>query len=57
MSNLFIDLSPQALLYYKGYHALQTQRIAHALYKRGQVVMARLLHSRISEVRPRGPAR
>ncbi|KIZ00881.1 serine O-acetyltransferase [Monoraphidium neglectum] len=40
----------QALLYYKGYHALQTQRIAHALWNRGQQVMARLLHSRISEV-------
>jgi serine acetyltransferase len=40
----------QALLYYKGYHALQTQRIAHALWNRGQRVMASALHSRISEV-------
>lgn len=30
----------QALLYYKGYHAIQTHRIAHALLKRGQKVRA-----------------
>ncbi len=29
-----------ALLYYKGYHAVQTQRIAHALWRRNQKVMA-----------------
>ncbi|KAI8471242.1 MAG: trimeric LpxA-like protein [Monoraphidium minutum] len=40
----------QALLYYKGYHALQTHRIAHALWTRGQRVMAVALQSRVSEV-------
>lgn len=40
----------QALLYYKGYHALQTHRIAHALWTRGQRVMAMALQSRVSEV-------
>ncbi|KAG2489051.1 hypothetical protein HYH03_012487 [Edaphochlamys debaryana] len=39
-----------ALLYYKGYHALQTQRVAHALWRRNQKVMALALQSRISEV-------
>ncbi len=32
-----------ALLYYKGYHALQTHRIAHGLWERGQRVLARSL--------------
>ena len=32
-----------ALLYYKGYHALQTHRIAHGLWQRGQKVLARSL--------------
>lgn len=32
-----------ALLYYKGYHALQTHRIAHGLWERGQTVLARSL--------------
>ncbi|WIA19690.1 hypothetical protein OEZ85_005618 [Tetradesmus obliquus] len=40
----------QALLYYKGYHAIQTHRIAHALWTRGQKVMAVALQSRVSEV-------
>jgi serine O-acetyltransferase len=40
----------QALLYYKGYHAIQTHRIAHALWNRGQKVMAVALQSRMSEV-------
>ena len=40
----------QALLYYKGYHALQTHRIAHALWGRGQRVLAVSLQSRVSEV-------
>eukprot|EP00882_Tetradesmus_deserticola_P010711 GHRQ01011312.1.p1 GENE.GHRQ01011312.1~~GHRQ01011312.1.p1 ORF type:complete len:254 (+),score=69.90 GHRQ01011312.1:682-1443(+) len=41
----------QALLYYKGYHAIQTHRIAHALWSRGQKFMAVALQSRVSEVR------
>eukprot|EP00798_Chlamydomonas_sp_ICE-L_P024816 gene24816-10466_t len=36
--------------HFKGYHALQTQRVAHALWKRGQKVMALALQSRMSEV-------
>ncbi len=40
----------QALLYYKGFHAIQTHRIAHALWCRGQRVMAVALQSRMSEV-------
>jgi serine O-acetyltransferase len=53
---LLLDQDPacrsysQALLYYKGYHALQTHRIAHALWNRGQRVMAVALQSRVSEV-------
>lgn len=39
-----------ALLYYKGYHALQAYRIAHTLWKRGQKVLALALQSRVSEV-------
>lgn len=40
----------QAMLYFKGYHAIQAQRIANALWRRGQRVMALALQSRISEV-------
>jgi hypothetical protein len=40
----------QALLYYKGFHAIQTHRIGHCLWHRGQKVMALMLQSRISEV-------
>eukprot|EP00252_Welwitschia_mirabilis_P020382 TRINITY_DN4996_c0_g1_i1.p1 TRINITY_DN4996_c0_g1~~TRINITY_DN4996_c0_g1_i1.p1 ORF type:complete len:490 (-),score=90.84 TRINITY_DN4996_c0_g1_i1:344-1813(-) len=39
-----------ALLYLKGYHALQSYRVAHALWVRGQRVLALALQSRISEV-------
>ncbi|KAJ7570136.1 hypothetical protein O6H91_01G107900 [Diphasiastrum complanatum] len=39
-----------ALLYLKGYHALQSYRVAHALWERGQHVLALALQSRISEV-------
>jgi serine O-acetyltransferase len=41
-----------ALLYYKGYHSLQTHRISHALYRQGHKVMALALQNRLSEVRP-----
>ncbi len=43
-------LYSSALLFYKGYHALQTHRIAHTLWHRNQKVMARTLQSRVSEV-------
>ncbi|OAY65443.1 putative serine acetyltransferase 2 [Ananas comosus] len=39
-----------ALLYLKGYHSLQSYRIAHVLWNRGRKVLALALQSRISEV-------
>ncbi|KAK4765498.1 hypothetical protein SAY86_026588 [Trapa natans] len=38
------------LLYLKGYHSLQSYRVAHALWKQGRQVLALALQSRISEV-------
>ncbi|KAK9164693.1 hypothetical protein Syun_005595 [Stephania yunnanensis] len=38
------------LLYPKGYHSLQTYRVAHALWNKGRTVMALALQSRMSEV-------
>mmetsp|Transcript_29806 Transcript_29806/g.83990 ORF Transcript_29806/g.83990 Transcript_29806/m.83990 type:complete len:484 (-) Transcript_29806:31-1482(-) len=40
----------QALLYYKGFHSLQAQRIAHVLWNKGRKVLALALQSRVSEV-------
>eukprot|EP00887_Chlorella_sp_A99_P003318 scaffold26.g3318.t1 len=40
----------QALLYFKGYHAIQAHRIAHELWLAGRRVMACALQSRMSEV-------
>eukprot|EP00892_Ulva_mutabilis_P003045 jgi/Ulvmu1/12741/UM095_0046.1 len=40
----------QALLYFKGYHAIQLYRFSHALWSSGRQVMALLLQSRLSEV-------
>jgi serine O-acetyltransferase len=39
-----------AFLHFKGYHAIQAQRVAHGLWTRGQRVMARALQSRSAEV-------
>ncbi|XP_058090664.1 serine acetyltransferase 2-like [Magnolia sinica] len=39
-----------ALLYLKGYHSLQSYRIAHVLWNKGRKVLALALQSRISEV-------
>lgn len=39
-----------ALLYLKGYHSLQSYRIAHALWNQGRKILALALQSRISEV-------
>ncbi|KAJ4824716.1 serine/threonine-protein kinase HAL4/sat4 [Turnera subulata] len=39
-----------AVLYLKGYHALQSHRVAHVLWKNGRKVLALALQSRISEV-------
>ncbi len=38
------------LLYFKGYHAIQAHRIAHALWLKGKTLLAFALQSRISEV-------
>jgi len=40
-----------ALLYYKGFHSLQTHRMAHALWRQGKKLLALTLQSRHSEVR------
>src|SRR5262249_13841350 len=40
----------EPVLYFKGYHALQTHRLAHWLYERGRVDFALYLQSRSSEV-------
>lgn len=40
----------QALLHYKGYHAIQAHRIAHCLWCSGRRIMATALQSRSSEV-------
>ncbi|KAK6922515.1 Serine acetyltransferase, N-terminal [Dillenia turbinata] len=39
-----------ALLYFKGYHSLQSYRVAHALWNQGRQVLALALQSQISEV-------
>ncbi|KAL6220790.1 hypothetical protein ACLB2K_008545 [Fragaria x ananassa] len=39
-----------ALLYLKGYHALQVYRVAHSLWTQGRKVLALALQSRVSEV-------
>ncbi|XP_052197683.1 serine acetyltransferase 2-like [Diospyros lotus] len=39
-----------ALLYLKGYHALQTHRVANTLWNQGRKVLALALQSRVSEV-------
>ncbi|KAI0500100.1 hypothetical protein KFK09_018308 [Dendrobium nobile] len=39
-----------ALLYLKGYHSLESYRVAHALWNQGQKVLALTLQSRINEV-------
>ncbi|UJQ95343.1 serine O-acetyltransferase [Mariluticola halotolerans] len=40
----------EPFLYFKGYHALQTHRFAHALYNQGRRDMALYLQSRASQV-------
>lgn len=38
------------LLYFKGFHALQTYRVTHWLWNNGRIVLARCLQNRASEV-------
>lgn len=40
----------QALLYFKGFHAIQCHRIAHCLWHAGRRILATALQSRVSEV-------
>ncbi len=40
----------EPLLYFKGFHAIQTHRLAHWLWRRGRVDLALYLQSRSSEV-------
>lgn len=40
----------QCILYFKGFQAVQSQRIAHWLWKKGRKALALALQSRISEV-------
>ena len=40
----------QPFLYFKGFHALQSYRVAHWLWKRGRESMALYLQSRITEI-------
>lgn len=40
----------QPVLYFKGFHAIQTHRLAHWLWNRGRIDMALYLQSRSSEV-------
>lgn len=43
------DTLLEPLLFYKGFHAISAYRAAHALWKQGRKLMARLLQSMISE--------
>jgi serine O-acetyltransferase len=40
---------PDVFLYFKGFHALQTHRVAHHLYKHGRQVVAHYLQSQVSQ--------
>ena len=46
------DTYSQALLFFKGFQALQCHRVCHHLWTRGRRSLALALASRISEVRP-----
>jgi serine O-acetyltransferase len=40
---------PDAFLYFKGFHALQTHRVAHYMYKNERQVLAHYLQSQVSQ--------
>lgn len=46
----------QALVFNKGYHALQAYRVMHSLWERGQRTMAYTLQSRVSQVPLQSPS-
>lgn len=49
--NYFVFITVKYLLiFFQGYHSLQSYRIAHALWNKGRKVLALALQSRISEV-------
>jgi serine O-acetyltransferase len=41
---------PDAFLYFKGFHALQTYRVAHYLWKSGRTMLAQHLQSQMSHI-------
>jgi len=41
---------PDVFLYFKGFHALQSHRVAHNLWKRNKQVLAHYLQSQVSQV-------
>jgi serine O-acetyltransferase len=40
---------PDVFLYFKGFHALQTHRVAHYMFKNGRQVLAHYLQSQVSQ--------
>lgn len=40
---------PDVFLYFKGFHALQTHRVAHFMYENGRQVLAHYLQSQVSQ--------
>jgi hypothetical protein len=41
---------PDVFLYFKGFHALQSHRVAHCLWNSGKYVLAQFLQSQVSQV-------
>jgi serine O-acetyltransferase len=41
---------PDVFLYFKGFHALQTYRVAHAIWKTGKHILAHYLQSQMSQI-------
>jgi serine O-acetyltransferase len=41
---------PDAFLYFKGFHALQSHRVAHILWNSGRQVLAQYLQSQVSQI-------
>lgn len=41
---------PDVFLYFKGFHALQSHRVAHCLWNSGKFVLAQFLQSQVSQV-------
>lgn len=41
---------PDVFLYFKGFHALQSHRVAHCLWKSGRQVLAQFIQSQVSQI-------